>query len=253
MPNPPVAPALRSILHLADNCLILSQQLAQWCGHGPALEEDIASTNVALDLLGHAQLWLRLVADRGEAFRDGNHLAFFRGSSEYTNLLLVEQPNGDYAQTLVRQCFVDLWYRQVLQRLTTNQDAEVRAIAAKGVKEARYHAERSGDWVIRLGDGTEESHNRMQSALDRMWPYTGEMFEATEAEAAAQGAHDLAGPEIYPLWSEQLDAILHKATLQRPADCWMHTGGRSGQHSEHLSYILTEMQALPRQYPEAQW
>jgi ring-1,2-phenylacetyl-CoA epoxidase subunit PaaC len=165
------------VLRLGDSCLILSQRLGEWCGHGPILEEDIALTNFALDLLGHARFWLSYAAELEGAGRDEDQLAFLRDSGEFRNLLLVEQENGDFAETIARQFYFDVWHLAMLDMLRNSTDGRARAIAEKAAKEVRYHLQRSTDWVIRLGDGTAESKRRMQSAIDSLWMYTGEMFE----------------------------------------------------------------------------
>ncbi|MGH9518425.1 MAG: 1,2-phenylacetyl-CoA epoxidase subunit PaaC, partial [Terriglobales bacterium] len=187
-------------LRLGDNDLILSQRLGEWCGHGPVLEEDLALANVALDLLGQARLWLSLAAELEGRGRDEDQLAFLRDAGEFRNLLLVEQANGDYAATLARQYYFDAWHALLLERLALSSEARVAAIAAKAVFEVRYHLERSRDWIIRLGDGTEESHARIQAALDRLWPYTGEMFQADGVDAPAGDLAALRTP-----WLDELN------------------------------------------------
>jgi len=250
------------LLRLADNDVVLAQRLGEWVGKGPVLEEDIASTNVALDLLGQGRLWLayagEVEARTGEAGRTEDQLAYFRDSSGYRNLLLVEQPNGNYADTIVRQFLFDQWHVLLLGQLTLSRDERVAGIAAKAVKEARYHVERSSDWMIHLGDGTELSHARMQAALDALWMYTGEMFavDATERTLIDAGlAADAAALE--PHWHSAVQSVLAEATLILPSDTWMQgahaRGGKQGVHTEHLSRLLAEMQVLPRSYPEARW
>ncbi len=246
------------LLRLADSDLILAQHLGEWIGHGPVLEEDIALTNVGLDLLGQARMWFGYAGDveariagRG---RDEDELAFLREAHEFRNLLLVEQPNGDYAQTIARQFYFDVWHQLLLSQLAHSRDARIAEIAAKGWKEVRYHVERSAGWVIRLGDGTEESHAKMQAAIDDMWMYTGEMFEADATEQAliAEGiACD--APALAPAWRDQIGAVLQQATLVVPASAWMQSGGRRGVHTEHLGHLLAEMQSLQRTYPGARW
>jgi ring-1,2-phenylacetyl-CoA epoxidase subunit PaaC len=246
------------LLRLADSDLILAQRLGEWVGHGPVLEEDIALTNVGLDLLGQARLWFAYagevearIAGRG---RTEDELAFLRDSGGYRNLLLVEQPNGDYAQTLARQFYFDAWHQLLLAQLAHARDGRIAEIAVKAWKEVRYHVERSAGWVIRLGDGTDESRNRMQAAIDLLWMYTGEMFEAdaTEQKLIADG---MAGdaPALLPAWRSQVGAVLAQATLTLPAAAWMQSGGRRGVHTEHLGHLLAEMQSLPRAYPGARW
>ncbi len=246
------------LLRLADSDLILAQHLGEWIGHGPVLEEDIALTNVGLDLLGQSRLWFAYAGEvearitgRG---RSEDELAFLRDSAAYRNLLLVEQPNGNYAQTMARQFYFDTWHQLLLAQLVHSRDARIAAIAAKGWKEVRYHVERSSGWVIRLGDGTDESHARMQAAIDDLWMYTGEMFEAdaTERTLIAEGiACD--APALADAWRDQIAAVLEQATLVVPSPAWMQSGGRRGVHTEHLGHLLAEMQSLPRAHPGAQW
>lgn len=239
-------------LRLGDSDLVLSQRLGEWCGHGPVLEEDLALTNVALDLLGQARLWLTLAGDL-EAEAGGQHrteddLAFLRDAGQFRNLLLVEQPNGDYAQTMTRQYLFDAWHLPLLNALAAGGPERIAAIAAKAQKEAAYHLRRSRDWVVRLGDGTPESHRRMQTALDGLWPFTGEMFAADAVDNAVVPLTDLQTP-----WREEVSATLAVATLELPASAWMQKGGKQGVHSEKLGHLLAEMQFLQRAYPGAQW
>ncbi len=242
------------LLQLGDNDLILGQRLAALCGHAPELEEDIAMTNVALDLIGQARFWLGYAAEVEGAGRDDDNLAFLRGSHEFRNLLLVEQPNGDYAQTIVRQCFFDVWHFFLLRGLSQSTDARIADIAAKSLKEVHYPVQRSGDWVVRLGDGTEESHRRTQAAVDTLWRFTGELFRSTGAEQTLieDGiACDVAA--LYAPWREHMQQLFTEATLELPGDQPMQEGGKHGQHTEHLGYLLAEMQYLQRAYPGAQW
>jgi ring-1,2-phenylacetyl-CoA epoxidase subunit PaaC len=246
------------LLRLGDNALVLSQQLGEWVGHGPVLEEDIALTNVGLDLLGQARLWLGYAGEVEARFsgagRSDDALAFLRDSGAFRNLLLVEQPNGNYADTMARQFYFDQWHRLLLARLAESRDTRIGDIAAKAVKEVTYHAERSADWVVRLGDGTDESHAKMQAAVDDLWMYTGEMFDADEVEVALTGegiACDVRALEAP--WREVIGAVLADATLAVPADGWMQRGGKRGVHSEHLGRMLATMQHLQRAYPGAQW
>jgi ring-1,2-phenylacetyl-CoA epoxidase subunit PaaC len=246
------------LLRLADSDLILAQRLGAWIGHGPVLEEDIASANVGLDLIGQARMWFAYAGEVEARFvargRNEDELAFLRDSAEYRDLLLVEQPNGDYAQTMARQFYFDVWHDLHLDQLVASRDARIAEIAAKSAKEVRYHVERSAGWVIRLGDGTDESHRRMQAAIDDLWMYTGEMFEVDEVEQAlaADGiAADAA--RLAPVWRERVSAVLAEATLVVPAATWMQTGGKRGAHTEHLSHLLAEMQVLQRSYPGAGW
>jgi ring-1,2-phenylacetyl-CoA epoxidase subunit PaaC len=250
------------LLRLGDNGLVLAQRLGEWVGKGPVLEEDIASTNVGLDLLGQARLWLayagEIEARDGKPGRSEDQLAYQRDSASYRNLLLVEQPNGNYADTIARQFLFDQWHVLLLGQLTLSQDERIAGIAAKAVKEARYHVERSTDWVVRLGDGTELSHARMQAAIDALWMYTGEMFavDATERALVDAGiAADAAALE--PHWRSAVQGTFDEATLAVPTDSWMQgtreRGGKQGVHTEHLSHMLAVMQSLPRAHPNAQW
>jgi ring-1,2-phenylacetyl-CoA epoxidase subunit PaaC len=242
------------LLRIGDNCLILSQRLAEWCGHGPVLEEDIAMTNVALDLLGHARFWLSYAGEVEGRGRDEDQLAFLRDAGDFRNVLLVEQPNGDYGATIARQFYFDVWHSLLLKRLRNSTDTRIAGIAAKALTEATYHVRRSTDWVIRLGDGTEESHKRMQMALDDLWMYTGELFEMDniEAEMNERGIGiDLA--DLRQPWVEQVTKTLAEATLSVPTETWMQFGGKRGLHTEKLGYILAEMQFVQRTYPGAQW
>jgi ring-1,2-phenylacetyl-CoA epoxidase subunit PaaC len=242
------------VLRLGDNCLILSQRLGEWCGHGPVLEEDIALTNFALDLLGHARFWLSYAAELEGAGRDEDQLAFLRDSGEFRNLLLVEQENGDFAETIARQFYFDMWYLAMLDKLRNSTNTKIRAIAEKAVKEVKYHLQRSTDWVIRLGDGTAESNCRMQSAIDRLWMYTGEMFEMDAVDQdmlnCGVGA-DLSA--IRDRWMEDVGKVLDQATLTMPTATWMQRGGKQGIHTERLGYILSEMQTIQRSYPGLEW
>jgi ring-1,2-phenylacetyl-CoA epoxidase subunit PaaC len=245
------------LLRLADSDLVLAQRLGEWVGHGPVLEEDIALTNVGLDLLGQARLWLAYAGEVEARFGKGrteDELAFRRDGAEFRNLLITEQPNGNYAETMARQFYFDVWHRLLLAALTRSSDARIAEVAAKAEKEVSYHAERSADWVIRLGDGTELSHARMQAAIDDLWTYTGEMFELDESE---QGLVDEGiGCDVRILhapWSEAVAAVLAEATLNMPQAGFMQSGGKHGRHTEHLGHMLATMQWLQRAYPGAQW
>jgi len=246
------------LLRLGDSPLILAQRLGEWVGHGPVLEEDIAQANVGLDLLGQARMWLSYAGEVEGRYaldgRDEDQLAFLRESAEFRNLLLVEQPNGSYADSLARQFLFDAWHLPLLRVLARSSDAQVAGIAAKAAKEAAYHVERSGDWVIRLGDGTDESHAKIQSAIDDLWMYTGEMFiaDAIEVELIDAGiAADVRALEAP--WREHVDRILAAATLEAPDATFMQQGGKKGVHTEHLGHLLAEMQTLPRSHPGARW
>jgi ring-1,2-phenylacetyl-CoA epoxidase subunit PaaC len=250
------------LLRLGDNDVVLAQRLGEWVGHGPILEEDIALTNVGLDLLGQGRLWLAYAGEvdgraTGKA-RTEDELAFLRDGTAFRNVQLAELPNGDFAQTMARQFYFDHAHLLLLRGLATSKDARIAEIAAKAVKEVAYHAERSTDWVIRLGDGTAESQRRMQRAIDELWPYTGELFTADAIDLAlvdaglAVDARTLRAP-----WLATVGAVLAEATLALPAGEWMHgahdRGGKQGVHTEHLGHLLAEMQFLQRAYPGAQW
>ncbi len=241
-------------MRLGDNALVLGQRVSAWTGHAPVIEEDLALTNVALDLIGQARLWLSYAAEREGLGRDEDRLAYFRDSNEFRNVLLVERPNGSYADTTARQFLFDAWHLELLRALAGSRDERIAAIAQKAEREVSYHVRRSGDWVVRLGDGTLTSRTRMQAALDDLWPYTGELFRSdrVERDLAARGvACEL--ETLYASWSKRVAAVLEDATLTRPKDGWMHAGGRSGRHSEHLSYLLAEMQSVPRAVPAERW
>ena len=239
---------------VGDNSLILGHRVSEWCGHSPVLEEDIALANTALDLIGQCQLWLGLAAEVEGKGRSADDLAFLRDAGAFRNVLLVERPNGDFGQTLMRQFLFDAWHHEFLKALAGSSDARVAEIAAKASKEVAYHLERSADLVVRLGDGTPESHDRMQKALDGLWPYTGELFmaDALDAEIAAAGIAP-SPDSLKADWLRTVKAVLDEATLALPADGWQHKGGKRGVHTEHLGYILAEMQFLQRAYPGATW
>jgi ring-1,2-phenylacetyl-CoA epoxidase subunit PaaC len=242
------------LLRLGDNCLILSQRLSEWCGHGPALEEDLATTNVALDLLGQARLWLSYAGEVEGRGRDEDQLAFLRDAGAFRNSLLVEQPNGNYADTIARQFCFDAWHHLLLSELAQSRDERIAAIAAKSVKEVTYHLRRSGDWVVRLGDGTELSHARMQAAFDGLWRYTGELFTADAVDETLIRAGVACDPRMLQApWEAYMRETLAEATLHVPDTGWMQRGGKQGVHTEHLGYLLAEMQFLQRAYPGAQW
>ena len=242
------------LLRLGDNALVLGQRLTGWIGHAPALEEEMACANIALDLLGQAQHWLACAGEVEGAGRDADALAWHRDVLDFRNALLVEQPNGHYGDTLVRQYLFDAFHQPLLAALSECADPRIAAIAAKAFKEAAYHRRRSAEWIIRLGDGTAESHARVQASLDSLWPYTGELFATDEVERTLRSAGvaaDLAA--VRRCWEEEVARTLTTATLQRPAEGWMQAGGKQGRHSEQLGYLLAEMQFLPRAYPDAHW
>ena len=243
------------LLRLGDNALILSQQLSQWCGKGPALEEDMALTNVALDLLGQTRMWYGYATELEGQGRSEDDLAFMRDAPALRCCLLVEQPNGNYADTMVRQFYFDTWHYFLMLGLLKSTDARIAEIAEKSIKEVTYHLRRSGDLIVRLGDGSAESHAKTQAAADQLWMYTGEMFiyDAIDNAMAEQGvAPDAAG--LRAAFVEHVAEIFAEATITMPApDAWMQRGGKKGVHSEHLGFILAEMQFLQRAYPGAQW
>jgi ring-1,2-phenylacetyl-CoA epoxidase subunit PaaC len=242
------------LLRLGDNCLVLSQQLAAWCGHGPALEEDLALTNVALDLLGQARLWLTYAGEVEGLGRDEDALAYGRDGADFRNLLLVEQPNGHYGNTVVRQFLFDAWHQHLLAGLCQSTDPRIAEIAQKAAKEVRYHVERSAGLMIALGDGTELSHERMQEAVSQLWPYTNEWFEsdAVDVQCAAEGLAPAAAGLSVP-WHTSVEAVLNRATLAMPTYIGHQRGGKQGIHSEHLGHLLTSLQYVQRTYPGAQW
>jgi ring-1,2-phenylacetyl-CoA epoxidase subunit PaaC len=242
------------LLRLGDTSLVLGQRLGEWVGHAPALEEDLGLANISLDLIGQARLLLTYAGEVESRGRDEDQLAYFRGDEEYLNLTLVEQPNGDFAQTIVRQCLADAWQLGVYEALCASSDSRVAAIAAKSLKETRYHFRYSAGWLVRLGDGTAESHARAQRAIDGLWHFTAELFasDAVDDEIAAAGI----GPRLDALaagWRARIDAVLAEAKLTRPADTPYSWFGKRGQHSEHLGYLLAEMQSLQRAHPGARW
>ena len=242
------------LLRLGDNCLVLSQQLSGWCGHGPVLEEDLALTNTALDLLGQARLWLSYAGEVEGEGRDEDALAYHRDAPEFHNLLIVEQPNGHYGNTIARQFLFDVWHQQMLAGLCQSSDSRMADIAQKSVKEARYHVERSAGLMVALGDGTALSHERMQGAINKLWPYAQEWFEpdAVDDQCAREGlcpaASSLSGP-----WHKSVKAVLERATLTMPEGAGHQKGGKRGLHSEHLSLLLAPMQVLQRTHLGAQW
>jgi ring-1,2-phenylacetyl-CoA epoxidase subunit PaaC len=229
-------PRIRRLLTLADDALILGHRISEWTGHAPLLEEELALANIALDLIGQARA---LFTEAGnESGHTEDQLAFLRDPHQFRNALIIELPNGDFAYTIVRLLLVSAASDLFWQATLASSDPALAAIAAKAGKETAYHLRHAAEWLIRIGDGTDESHRRAQAALDSLWPYTGELFE-TGAEREA--------------WNAVVTPVLHQATLQRPGDGWMQAGGRSGRHTEHLGHLLAEMQVLPRTYPGAIW
>ncbi|MBI1244960.1 MAG: phenylacetate-CoA oxygenase subunit PaaC [Alphaproteobacteria bacterium] len=242
------------LLRLGDSCLVLGHRLSEWCGHAPELEEDIALANVALDLTGQADMLLAEAARFEGKGRDADALAFLRDAGDFRNLLICERPNGDFAHTIMRQFLFDAWQVELYGALAASSDKALAGIAGKAVKEAEYHLRHSGEWVVRLGDGTPESHSRAQDALDLLWPYTGEMFEADETVAALVAARIAPDPAaLQSAWTRTVDDVLAEATLAKPPSGWMQTGGLTGRHSEALGHMLAVMQVLPRSHPGAKW
>lgn len=243
------------LLRQGDNALVLAHRLSEWCGHGPMLEEDIALANTALDLMGQTQMWLGYAAQVQGEGKSADDLAFLRDVWDFRNLLLVERPNGDFGVTIMRQFLFDAMQVPNLEALTQSSDSRVAEIAAKSIKEVRYHLDRSREVVIALGDGTAESHDRMQAALDGLWPYVGEMFMGDEVDEAMVGAAIAPAPEsLRPSFDATISQTMAEATLRLPDDTFAHRGGRNGQqHSEHLGHMLASMQFLQRAYPNARW
>ncbi|GAB2940558.1 phenylacetate-CoA oxygenase subunit PaaC [Hymenobacter coalescens] len=256
---PDVTPELRQqlfqyVLQLADTSLILAHRLSEWCGHGPILEQDLAMANISLDLLGEARSYFQYAAELEGQGRTEDDLAYLRAAVEYKNPLLVEQPNGDFAHTIVRQFLYDCFHYHLLLHLQQGPDRHLAAIAEKSVKEAAYHLKWSSEWVIRLGDGTDESRRRLEKALDGLWRYRGELTAPTATEQALQAAGFV--PD-YAAIGQQVEAhvarVFEEATLAVPQGVFMQKGGKDGRHSEHLGYLLAELQYVQRAYPGMKW
>ncbi len=242
------------LLRVGDSALVLAQRTAAWVAHAPIMEEDVALANIALDLFGQAKLWLDYAGEIEGAGRDADALAFHRDADAYRNVLLVEQANGNFADTIVRGYFYDVWMHLQLTALSQSSDERIAAIAAKAAKETAYHLRRSEDWLVRLGDGTGLSRERAQRAIDHLWRFTGELFLGDEIDVAMITLGIGVDPAtLREPFLERVEAALKTATLALPADVWMQRGGKQGRHSEALSYMLAEMQVLPRSYPGAQW
>ena len=242
------------VLALGDGALILGQRLSQWAYKGPFLEEDIALSNISLDMFGRANLLLEYAATIKGNGITADDLAFKRNERQFTNHILFERPNGNFADTMVRQFFLDTFYKLFLQKLTESKDEQLSAIAQKSIKETNYHFRHSSKWIIRLGDGTAESHTKVQSAIDNLWMFTNELFEMNDIdnEMVRQkiGVNCLS---IKSEWDKIIDEVLAEATLKRPEDIQIITGGREGIHTEHLGHLLSDMQYLQRAYPDAKW
>lgn len=244
----------RYVLRLADDQLILGQRLCEWCGHAPSVEIDLMLANLGLDLLGQARTLYSHAASLEGVGRDEDQLAFLRPERDYANLLLLEQDNGDFAKTIVRQFYYAAFMLPFWKRMGASADTMLAAVAEKAIKEMQYHLQHSAEWLIRLGDGTEESHRRAQSAVDELWPYCGEMFEMDDM-AGGLVARGIAvdNTALRSDWDQSVAEILAEATLEQPEPGVMQTGGRSGQHTEHMGYLLAELQYMQRTYPGMTW
>lgn len=241
-------------LHLADNALILGHRNSEWCGHGPVLEQDIAMTNISLDLIGQARNFYQYAAQISGNGATEDTLAYLRDVLAFRNLLITELPNGNWADTMARQFFFSNYQYYLYQQLQHSPNEQIAAIAAKSLKEVTYHLRWTSEWVIRLGDGTEESHNKMQTAIQECWGYTGELFLPAPYETTLQESGIAANlSTLKEQWMERTQQILQEATLTLPVQAWTHKGGKTGIHTEYLGYILAEMQFLQRAHPGAEW
>jgi ring-1,2-phenylacetyl-CoA epoxidase subunit PaaC len=242
-------------LRLGDTGLVLGHRLSEWCGHGPMLEEDIALANMALDLVGQARIVLQYAGKVEGKGRSEDDLAYRRDAWQFRNVLLAEQPNGDFAQTIVRQYFICVYLFHLYRQLEKSRDETLAAFAAKAVKEVAYHVRHAGEWTLRLGDGTDESHRRAQEAVDALWLFTDDLFQTDETEEILS-ARSIVFPmePVQEKWTSQVGELLRRATLRAPeADNFMRKGGKQGRHTEYLGHLLAEMQFLPRAYPDARW
>ncbi|HKM65112.1 MAG TPA: 1,2-phenylacetyl-CoA epoxidase subunit PaaC [Acidisphaera sp.] len=247
-------PVVLYALRRGDDALVLGHRLSEWTGYAPMLEEDMALANIGLDLIGQARSLYTYAGEREGAGHDEDKLAYLRDERQYRNLLLVEQPNGDFAHTIVRQLFYSAFADPYWRAMMRSADATLAAIAAKSEKESAYHLRHASEWLIRLGDGTDESHRRAQDAVDALWSYTGELFETDDAERTLIAEGVAVDPAtLRATWDPTIDRVLHEATLARPDSAWMQRGGRAGRHSEHLGHLLAELQHLQRTYPGATW
>jgi ring-1,2-phenylacetyl-CoA epoxidase subunit PaaC len=245
---------LNYTLRLADTSLILGHRLSEWCGHGPVLEQDIAMANIALDMIGEARNYYQYAALIENKGRSEDDLAYLRDDRQFLNPLLVELPNGDFGRTVLRQFFFDAFHVPFLENLQHSSDTQLAAIAQKSLKEAKYHLKWSSEWIIRLGDGTQESHARIEKSLKELWSYTGELTTPNEVDIALlekKISVDLT--QLQPIWNANIEAVLQEATLQLPPKTWMQKGGKEGVHTEHLGYLLAEMQYLQRTYMGCEW
>lgn len=248
------SPLVLYTLRRADDALILGHRVSEWCGHAPMMEEEMALANMGLDLIGQARELYSYAAEVENAGHDEDKLAYLRDERQYRNLLLVEQPNGDFARTIVRQFFYSAFADPYWRAMMASKDATLAAIAAKSEKESAYHLRHASEWVIRLGDGTEESRRRAQAAVDDLWAFTGELFHADESDAGLIASGISIDPEsLRGRWVETVSNVLHEATLKLPSDGWMQKGGRSGTHTEHLGHLLSELQSMQRTFPGATW
>lgn len=253
-PPPELDARVAYLLRHADDNLVLAQRLGEWIARAPELEEDIALANIGLDHLGVARALYKHAAEQEGAGRTEDDLAFLRSEREYLNLLLVEQPNGDFAHTMARQLFVDVYQLGLWQALQTSADPVLAGIAAKALKEARYHVQHSTTWVVRLGDGTDESHRRMQEAVDALWRFTGELFVVDAVDAAMMEAGVGADASLLrEEWDGRVQSVFAEAGLSRPEDPYQRSGGRAGFHTEHLGHLLGDLQWMQRTYPGLEW
>jgi ring-1,2-phenylacetyl-CoA epoxidase subunit PaaC len=248
------SPLVLYALRRADDALILGHRLSEWCGHAPALEEDMALTNIALDLIGQARELYGYAARVEGACNDEDKYAYLRDVRQYRNLLLVEQPNGDFARTIIRQLLYSAFADPFWRTMMASKDETLAAIAAKSEKESAYHLRHASEWVIRLGDGTQESHHRAQLAVDDLWSFTGELFHADESDRSLIADGYAVDPEsIRERWNKTVYEVFDAATLSRPKSEWAQKGGRIGNHSEHLGHLLSELQSMQRTFPDATW
>lgn len=242
------------VIRLADNAMVLGQRLGELIASGPELEEEMATANFALDYIGQARMLYSYAGEIEDRNRDEDALAFTRDVIDYRNVLLVEQPNGDFAQTIARQFLFESFYQYRLQGLSASSNPRIAEIAVRSHKEILYHLRHNRQWLLRLGDGTEESHERMQTAIDDLWRYTGELFASDEVDARASAEGIAPDPGThFEAWDSYVSTALSEATIEKPDDQWMAEGGRDGRHSEHLGYLLADMQFLQRAYPGAKW
>jgi ring-1,2-phenylacetyl-CoA epoxidase subunit PaaC len=248
------SPLVLYTLRRADDALILGHRVSEWCGHAPMMEEEMALANIGLDLIGQARELYSYAAEVENAGHDEDKLAYLRDERQYRNLLLVEQPNGDFARTIARQFFYSAFADPYWRAMVASKDATLAAIAAKSEKESAYHLRHSSEWMIRLGDGTEESHRRAQVAVDDLWAFTGELFHSDESDVALIASGVAIDPEsLRGRWMETVSHVLNEAMLNLPSNDWMQKGGRSGNHTEHLGHLLSELQSMQRTFPNATW